>query len=79
MLMRMSLAKQLKKPYRHFMSQKTFNQAAGCIFFIVFVGHALRAFKGWSLVINGYSVSVTLSWAVAALTLCLAWSAKKLL
>jgi hypothetical protein len=42
--------------------QKTFSAVAGTIFALVALGHLLRIFMGWALLIGGWSVPMWLSW-----------------
>ena len=45
------------------MTQKTFNTAAGSIFLIVAVLHALRLLCGWGFTIAGWHAPLWVSWA----------------
>ncbi len=57
------------------MSQKTFTAAAGVIFSLVALLHALRLLLNWDAVIGGWSVPVWLSWLALALAGYLAYTA----
>lgn len=56
------------------MDQKTFSLAAGVIFLLIAVLHALRILSGWQAVIGGWGVPMWLSWAALAIAAYLAWS-----
>ena len=57
------------------MKQRTFNLAAGTVFLLVAVLHALRLFRGWDVVFAGRHVPMWASWAGLALAGFLAYSA----
>ncbi|MDE3061000.1 MAG: hypothetical protein KGJ06_08305 [Pseudomonadota bacterium] len=44
------------------MNQKTFSLIAGIIFALVALGHLLRLFQGWTILINGWPVPMWISW-----------------
>ena len=49
------------------MTQRTFNTAAGTVFLLVVLLHALRLLFGWHASIGGWIVPIWLSWAGVAL------------
>ena len=57
------------------MTQRAFNLAAGSIFLLVAVLHALRLFFGWHAIIAGWIVPMWVSWAGGVLAGFLAYSA----
>jgi hypothetical protein len=50
---------------------------SGLIFFLVGIGHAVRAYNEWEVLINGWMVPVWLSWLVVLVTFLLALAAVK--
>jgi hypothetical protein len=44
------------------MSQKTFNLLAGVIFAVVALAHLSRLYFGWSIVVNGWTAPMWVSW-----------------
>ena len=57
------------------MTQRTFNTAAGTIFLLVAILHALRLFFGWHASIGGWIVPMWASWAGVVVAGFLAYSA----
>ena len=57
------------------MTQRAFNTAAGSIFLIVALLHALRLFFGWHASIGGWIVPMWVSWVGVALAGFLAFAA----
>ncbi len=57
------------------MTQKTFNAAAGTVFPLVALLHALRLFFHWHASIGGWIVPMWVSWAGLALAGALAYTA----
>ena len=59
------------------MTQKNFFLTAAFVFTLASLLHLIRAFSGWELVINSYSVPLWVSWLVFLIAGCLAWQAWK--
>ena len=59
------------------MTQRAFNLAAGTIFGLVALLHALRLLRGWDFTIAGRHIPVGVSWAGLALAGFLAYTAFK--
>ena len=57
------------------MTQRAFNLAAGTLFLIVALLHALRLLFGWPASIGGWIVPMWISWAGVVLAGFLAYSA----
>ena len=57
------------------MTQRTFNLAAGTIFLLIAILHALRLLFGWHASIGSWIVPMWVSWAGVALAGFLAYSA----
>ena len=60
---------------RNPLSQRAFNLAAGSIFLIVALLHALRLLFGWQASIGGWIVPMWVSWVGIAVAGFLAYSA----
>ncbi len=56
------------------MTQRTFNLAAGTIFLIVAILHALRLFFGWPFIIGTWTAPMWLSWVGVIVAGFLAYS-----
>ena len=57
------------------MTQRTFNTAAGSIFLLVALLHALRLLFGWPAIISSWPVPMWVSWVGVVLAGFLAYSA----
>jgi hypothetical protein len=57
------------------MTQRAFNLAAGTLFLIVTLLHALRLFFGWHAAIGGWIVPMWVSWVGVAVAGFLAYTA----
>ena len=57
------------------MNHHTFVRAAGTIFIIIGFLHLLRVIYGWSAVINGWTVPMSLSYIVVLVTAYLSYQA----
>jgi len=56
-------------------SHKFYITVSGIIFFLVEIGHGLRAFYGWELTYAGWPVPVWVSWLAALVGFLLALAA----
>ena len=57
------------------MTQRAFNLAAGTVFLLVALLHALRLFFGWPAIIAGWSIPLWVSWAGVVLASFLSFTA----
>ena len=57
------------------MTQRAFNLAAGSVFLLVAILHALRLFFGWQASVVGWTVPMWVSWAGVVLAGFLAYTA----
>ena len=57
------------------MKQNTFNTAAGTIFGLVAVVHAMRLLRGWPLLLGRWAAPMWASWVGLAVSGFLCWAA----
>lgn len=58
---------------RHTMSQKAFSLVAGLVFLLVAVVHLLRLLLKWSVIFNGWTVPMWVSWGAVVIAAFLAF------